>query len=52
MWRERLSERGKLTGLGWSSNMTVEAHVVNLRHAAVFLVFLECFYFQFYLAYV
>lgn len=33
MWRERLSEGGKLSGHGWSTTMTVEAHVVNLRDA-------------------
>lgn len=29
-----LSERGKLTGIGWSTSMTMEAHAVNIKDAA------------------
>lgn len=34
LWRERLSEHGKLQGIGWTTTVTMEAHVVNLRDAA------------------
>jgi hypothetical protein len=31
MWRERLSEQARLTALGWSAKMKLEALVVNIR---------------------
>ncbi|GLI67207.1 hypothetical protein VaNZ11_011131, partial [Volvox africanus] len=34
MWMERLSEGGKVQGTGWTSTLSVEAHVVNLYDAA------------------
>ncbi|GLC34362.1 hypothetical protein PLESTB_000737500 [Pleodorina starrii] len=34
IWMERLSEGGKVQGTGWTSTLTVEAHVVNLYDAA------------------
>lgn len=33
MWRERLSEQARLTALGWSAKMKLEALVVNIRWA-------------------
>ncbi|KAG2492014.1 hypothetical protein HYH03_009743 [Edaphochlamys debaryana] len=34
LWTERLGERGKMQGTGWTSTLSVEAHVVNLYDAA------------------
>jgi hypothetical protein len=31
LWRERISEQGRLTHLGWTAKMRLEAHVVNIR---------------------
>ncbi len=33
LWRERISEQGRLTTLGWSAKMKLEALVVNIRWA-------------------
>ncbi|GFR50462.1 hypothetical protein Agub_g12684, partial [Astrephomene gubernaculifera] len=34
MWMERLGEGGRVQGTGWTSTLSVEAHVVNLYDAA------------------